>query len=171
MAIKVQKKITKVICGLLPFWLIRSLAIYPEVSKSNMCNFIFFKPRVICLNNLLLPLPWNFFLTEEGCTFCLDIWDCPLSTKTSRKLCAACLGHSPSLPSFCFTVFKLQFTRFLSWGGNNVPPSSKFLTKKGHLGPKQIKNKNPKFFQNIAFEPMHKIILILSGKKKVSVKG
>ena len=42
MAIKVQKKITKVIRGLLPLWLRRSLAIYPEVSKSNMCNFIFF---------------------------------------------------------------------------------------------------------------------------------
>ena len=152
MAIKVQKEITEVIRGLLPFWLIRSLAIYPEVSKSNMCNFIFFKTRVICLNNLLLPLPWKkLFLHHRRLYFLPGYLGLPPFHQDFQKALCCLPGSQPLPPIFLLhgiqvAVHEVSVTRW-----QQCTAIIKIPDKKGSPWTKANQKQNPQILSKHSF--------------------
>lgn len=153
MATKVQKKITEILSGLDPLWLVRFLAIHPEISKSKMFKWSFISTHI---KLFLYHRRRLHFLS--GYLNVPVSWECPPFHAVFQKALPAGCGSQPLPPTFLRhdfqTAVQVSVTRWHQCTAIIKLPDKKESAWKNTL------------LQNTAFESMYKMILILSKKKK-----
>lgn len=111
MAIKVQKKITEILSGLHPLWLVRFLAIHPEISKSKMFKWSFISTHI----KLFLHHRRRLHFLSGYLNVPVS-WECPpFHTDFQKALPAGC-GSQPLPPTFLLhyvqTAVQVSVTRW-----------------------------------------------------------